>query len=453
MPFHAAGGFVTAMLTSSIPAAHAALSASSPPMPPEGTESSAPCFAAARSRRARKPSSQSAPPERTTTAMPFESRASAHSRTASCEAASITTSGRAAISFFTPMTKGAPNSRASALPREFSLRPAIATTFASPISPLRACSRKSLAMTPPPRMPTRMSAALRFLLEQPLAHLLHVHDEALVWAVRDRVRSVVDRGLERYAPALVLDELDRDGHLGPEQRRPDVLPVDLGAHRVLARVQMLEQKIPAGVFDVADDPRGGVDAAVLAHEADHAGFVDRDLLRVGKAGLEGGLHISGSRLAFFARALLCPGNESKESGMSTTAALKTGMKGSSGLLVGEEHTAPRVGSGRVHVLATPVMINVIEAAALAAIEHLLPAGHQSLGTRLDIRHFAATPVGMRVRAEVEVAKVEGRTVTFRVAVSDEKEPIGDGTHERMVVNVARFDVRVQDKVAMVRNRG
>jgi predicted thioesterase len=98
------------------------------------------------------------------------------------------------------------------------------------------------------------------------------------------------------------------------------------------------------------------------------------------------------------------------------------------------------------------MINVIEAAALAAIEHLLPAGHQSLGTRLDIRHFAATPVGMRVRAEVEVVKVEGRTVTFRVSVADEKEPIGDGTHERMVVNVARFDVRVQDKVAMVRNR-
>ena len=78
--------------------------------------------------------------------------------------------------------------------------------------------------------------------------------------------------------------------------------------------------------------------------------------------------------------------------------------------------------------------------------------YQSLGTRLDIRHFEATPVGMRVRAEVEVMKVEGRTVTFRVAVGDEKEPIGGGTHERMVVNVARFDVRVQDKVAMVRGR-
>ena len=141
-----------------------------------------------------------------------------------------------------------------------------------------------------------------------------------------------------------------------------------------------------------------------------------------------------------------------ETRVSSTEELKPGLRGASELVVAEEHTAPRVGSGRVHVLATPVMINVIEAAALAAIEHLLPEGYQSLGTRLDIRHFAATPVGMRVRAEVEVVKVEKRTVTFRVSVADEKEPIGDGTHERMVVNVARFDVRVQDKVAMVRRR-
>lgn len=139
--------------------------------------------------------------------------------------------------------------------------------------------------------------------------------------------------------------------------------------------------------------------------------------------------------------------------MSAADKLKVGLRGASELVVGEEHTAPRVGSGRVHVLATPVMINVIEAAALAAIEHLLPAGYQSLGTRLDVRHFAATPVGMRVRAGVEVTGIDKRTVTFRVSVSDEKEPIGDGTHERVIVNVSRFDLRVQEKVAMVRGRG
>jgi fluoroacetyl-CoA thioesterase len=138
--------------------------------------------------------------------------------------------------------------------------------------------------------------------------------------------------------------------------------------------------------------------------------------------------------------------------MNAADKLKPGFEGAAELLVAEEHTAPRVGSGRVHVLATPVMINVIEAAALAAVEHLLPEGYQSLGTRLDVRHFAATPVGMRIFAHVEVVKVDGRTIVFRVSVRDEKEPIGDGTHERMLVNVARFDVRVQEKVAMVRSR-
>jgi fluoroacetyl-CoA thioesterase len=128
------------------------------------------------------------------------------------------------------------------------------------------------------------------------------------------------------------------------------------------------------------------------------------------------------------------------------AALTIGLAGSADLLVGPEHTAPRVGSGRVGVLATPVMINVIEAAALAAVEHLLPRGYQSLGTHLDIRHFAATPVGMRITARCELIGVDGRTLSFRVEARDEKEPIGDGLHQRVVVNVARFDERIQRKL-------
>jgi fluoroacetyl-CoA thioesterase len=128
------------------------------------------------------------------------------------------------------------------------------------------------------------------------------------------------------------------------------------------------------------------------------------------------------------------------------SAIQPGLSGEAGLLVAEEHTAPRVGSGKIHVLATPVMINVIEAAALAAIEHLLPPGHQSLGTVLNVRHIAATPVGMRMTARAFVTAVFGRTVTFRVEAHDEKELIGDGTHERVVVNVAKFDQRVQRKI-------
>jgi predicted thioesterase len=127
-------------------------------------------------------------------------------------------------------------------------------------------------------------------------------------------------------------------------------------------------------------------------------------------------------------------------------ALRVGLRGSAELVVGEEHTAPRVGSGHVHVLATPVMINLIEAAALDAIERLLPPGHQSLGTVLQVRHIAATPVGMRVTATAEVVAVDGRTVRFRVEARDERELIGDGTHERVVVNVAKFDQRVQRKL-------
>ena len=126
--------------------------------------------------------------------------------------------------------------------------------------------------------------------------------------------------------------------------------------------------------------------------------------------------------------------------------LKVGAKGSAELLVGVEHTAPRIGSGRVSVLATPVMINLFEAAALAACEELLPAGFQSLGIHLDVRHFAATPVGMRVTAVAELAGIDGRTLSFRVEARDEKEIIGDGRHERVVVNVQRFDERVQKKL-------
>jgi fluoroacetyl-CoA thioesterase len=122
------------------------------------------------------------------------------------------------------------------------------------------------------------------------------------------------------------------------------------------------------------------------------------------------------------------------------------LKGTAQLLVEPEHTAPFVGSGRIAVLATPVMINVIEAAALNAVEHLLPAGHQSLGIHLDVSQIAATPVGLQITATAEVVRVDGRTITFRVEARDEIEAIGAGTHQRVVVSVTRFDGRVQRKV-------
>ena len=131
--------------------------------------------------------------------------------------------------------------------------------------------------------------------------------------------------------------------------------------------------------------------------------------------------------------------------MDLAALLPPGTTGRADLVVGDEHTAPRVGSGKIPVLATPVMINLIEAAALEAVDRALPPGYQSLGTLLNVRHIAATPVGMKIRAEAKVLRVEGRTAYLSVSAHDERELIGEGTHERVVVNVEKFDQRVAKK--------
>jgi predicted thioesterase len=133
--------------------------------------------------------------------------------------------------------------------------------------------------------------------------------------------------------------------------------------------------------------------------------------------------------------------------MADLSRLQIGLTGSASIRVSDAQTAPQIGSGKVAVLATPVMINMMEAAALDAIERLLPEGHQSLGTHLNVGHYAATPVGMTLRATAEVTKIDGRTVEFRVEAFDDKERVGDGTHTRVVVNVARFDQRVQRKLS------
>jgi predicted thioesterase len=126
-------------------------------------------------------------------------------------------------------------------------------------------------------------------------------------------------------------------------------------------------------------------------------------------------------------------------------AVKPGLKGTAELTVTEEHTAPSIGSGAIHVLGTPVMINLMEAAALDAAEQMLPAGHQSLGIHLDVSHVAATPIGMKVHAIAEVTAVEGNRITFRVEARDEADLIGEGTHQRVVVDVERFDKKVRKK--------
>lgn len=97
------------------------------------------------------------------------------------------------------------------------------------------------------------------------------------------------------------------------------------------------------------------------------------------------------------------------------------------------------------VLATPVMIMMMENAALNAIRAFLEPGESAVGTIVNVRHLAATPIGQTVRAEAEVIESDGRRISFSVSAYDEREPIGTGTHERMVVNLDRLGARLAAK--------
>ncbi|WP_119460584.1 thioesterase family protein [Rhodospirillaceae bacterium SYSU D60014] len=123
-----------------------------------------------------------------------------------------------------------------------------------------------------------------------------------------------------------------------------------------------------------------------------------------------------------------------------------GAKGTFTLAVAPEHLANQFKDAMLPpVLATPVMIMMMENAALNAIRPFLDTDESAVGTAVDVRHLAATPVGHQVRAEAEVTKVEGRRIEFKVTASDETEEIGCGTHERMAVDLRRLDQRLATK--------
>lgn len=124
-------------------------------------------------------------------------------------------------------------------------------------------------------------------------------------------------------------------------------------------------------------------------------------------------------------------------------ALEVGVRGEAALTVGEEQTAARFGAGGVRVLATPVMIGLMENAAWQAVDALLPEGETTVGTLVNVRHLAATPVGEQVVAHAELIEIDGRRLVFRVSARDEHREIGEGIHERARVNLARFLARVE----------
>jgi len=131
--------------------------------------------------------------------------------------------------------------------------------------------------------------------------------------------------------------------------------------------------------------------------------------------------------------------------VSRMVELHPGLTAEKSLVVTPAVTARHLGSGEAAVFATPAMVALIEGAAVALVAPALPAGQQSVGTMIQVRHLAATPIGARVTAKVTLTAIEGRRLTFAVEAYDEWEKIGEGTHERFIIDIDRFTERVARK--------
>lgn len=125
--------------------------------------------------------------------------------------------------------------------------------------------------------------------------------------------------------------------------------------------------------------------------------------------------------------------------------VELGIKGRQETTVTSANVATSVGSGKVQVFATPMMISLIEKAACLSIEPFLEEGQSSVGTNIDVSHCSATPLGMKVWAETEVTGIDRRKVTFRVAAYDERGLIGEGTHERFIIDIEKFVAKANGK--------
>ena len=119
-------------------------------------------------------------------------------------------------------------------------------------------------------------------------------------------------------------------------------------------------------------------------------------------------------------------------------ALQTGMTGESTMTVVHENTAAAVGAGGVEVFGTPMMIALMENAAWRAVADALDEGYVTVGTLVNVEHLAATPPGQHVRATAELIEIDGRRLAFKVEAYDERQKIGEGRHERFIVNLERF---------------
>ena len=125
--------------------------------------------------------------------------------------------------------------------------------------------------------------------------------------------------------------------------------------------------------------------------------------------------------------------------------LETGIRGEQSVLVTAANTAKTMGSGTLEVFATPALVALAEKTCWMSVADALGEGNGSVGTKLELEHTAPTPVGMTVTCESELVAVEGRKLTFKVALHDEKGPVGGGSHERFVINNAKFAAKAEAK--------
>lgn len=125
--------------------------------------------------------------------------------------------------------------------------------------------------------------------------------------------------------------------------------------------------------------------------------------------------------------------------------LQPGLSAEVKIIVGETTTAAYLGSGSIPVYGTPALITLMENAAVTALEDHLPPGYTSVGGQIDLRHMAATPVGMQVYARAELTEVKGRKLSFHIQAWDEVEQVGEANHVRYLVNEETFMTKVKSK--------
>ena len=127
------------------------------------------------------------------------------------------------------------------------------------------------------------------------------------------------------------------------------------------------------------------------------------------------------------------------------ASIEPGLKNEITRHVTERHLATEWGSGLARVLATPALVAFCEECARLAVDPLLPPAHQTVGTRINLRHLAATPLGLDVTVRAELVESEGRRLSFRIEAWDTVERVAEAEHDRFVIDVERFEERIAGK--------